>query len=115
MCAMNWSKSSLSITDINVGLLYIVSVASVAKRGLDIAGSTALLVVLAPVLLIVAALVKLTSSGPVFFRQTRVGEQAKPFTMLKFRTMRAGTDRDVDALRACLDASLDVLRHNDEI
>ena len=70
----------------------VVSVASVAKRGLDIAGSSALLVVLAPVLLAVAALVKLTSSGPVFFRQVRVGEHAKPFTMLKFRTMRVNAD-----------------------
>ncbi len=69
-----------------------VSMASMAKRGLDIAGSAALLVVLAPVLLIIAALVKLTSPGPVFFRQVRVGEGAKPFTMLKFRTMRVDAD-----------------------
>ena len=69
-----------------------VSVASMAKRALDIAGSAALLVVIAPVLLIIAALVKLTSPGPVFFRQIRVGEHAKPFTMLKFRTMRVDAD-----------------------
>ena len=63
-------------------------VRAVTKRGLDIIGSLALLVLLSPVFLIVAALVKLTSSGPVIFRQARVGESGRPFTMLKFRTMR---------------------------
>jgi exopolysaccharide biosynthesis polyprenyl glycosylphosphotransferase len=66
--------------------------AAAAKRVLDIAGSLALLIVLSPLLLIVAALVKLTSSGPVFFRQVRVGEGAKRFTMLKFRTMKVNAD-----------------------
>jgi hypothetical protein len=59
-----------------------------AKRTLDVAGSAALLAMCSPVFLIVAALVKATSKGPVFFRQERVGQQARPFTMLKFRTMR---------------------------
>ena len=69
-----------------------LSLAAIAKRALDIAGSAALLLVLAPVLAVIAAFVKLTSPGPVFFRQTRVGEHAKPFTMLKFRTMRVNAD-----------------------
>ena len=51
-----------------------------------------LLVLLFPVFLIVAALVKLTSSGPVISRQARVGPSARPFTMLKFRTMRTHAD-----------------------
>ena len=62
------------------------------KRTLDVAGSLALLAVLSPVFLIVAALIKLTSRGPVFFRQERIGESARPFTMLKFRTMRVDAD-----------------------
>jgi exopolysaccharide biosynthesis polyprenyl glycosylphosphotransferase len=66
--------------------------AAAAKRALDIAGSLALLIVLSPLLLIVAALVKLTSPGPVFFRQVRVGEGARRFTMLKFRTMHVNAD-----------------------
>ena len=62
------------------------------KRALDVAGSLALLLTLAPVLLVIAALVRLTSRGPVFFKQMRVGEGAKPFKMLKFRTMFTGVD-----------------------
>jgi lipopolysaccharide/colanic/teichoic acid biosynthesis glycosyltransferase len=46
----------------------------------------------APALLIVAAMVKLTSKGPVLFRQPRIGHREQPFTMLKFRTMRVGAD-----------------------
>src|SRR5688572_23287638 len=66
-----------------------------AKRALDIAGSAALLVVSSPLLLAVGALVKLTSAGPVLFRQERVGEYAKPFTMLKFRTMQVNAGHDI--------------------
>jgi lipopolysaccharide/colanic/teichoic acid biosynthesis glycosyltransferase len=61
---------------------------NVAKRALDIIGSLCLLTVLAPLFAAIAALIKLTSRGPVFFRQARIGENARPFTMLKFRSMR---------------------------
>lgn len=57
------------------------------KRVFDIVSSGVALWVLAPMLLVVAALVKLTSKGPVLFRQTRVGLHGRPFKMLKFRTM----------------------------
>jgi lipopolysaccharide/colanic/teichoic acid biosynthesis glycosyltransferase len=63
-------------------------VQDVLKRTLDIIGSVSLLTVLSPVLLAIAAAVKLTSRGPVLFRQERVGLGMKPFRMLKFRTMR---------------------------
>jgi lipopolysaccharide/colanic/teichoic acid biosynthesis glycosyltransferase len=62
-------------------------VQDVAKRLLDVAGSAALLALLAPLFLVVAALVKLTSSGPILYRQQRVGQMMKPFRILKFRTM----------------------------
>jgi lipopolysaccharide/colanic/teichoic acid biosynthesis glycosyltransferase len=65
------------------------------KRALDILGSASLLLVLAPLFLVIAALVKLTSSGPVFFRQVRVGAKAHPFTMLKFRSMRVNATATV--------------------
>jgi lipopolysaccharide/colanic/teichoic acid biosynthesis glycosyltransferase len=62
------------------------------KRGLDIVGSVALLLLLLPVYAVVGALVKLTSKGPVFFRQDRIGRMGRPFKMLKFRTMYLNSD-----------------------
>jgi len=67
-------------------------VQTASKRTLDVAGSAACLLAFGPVLLCVAAAVKLTSKGPVFFRQQRIGEAGQPFTMLKFRTMQANAD-----------------------
>ncbi len=68
------------------------AVAGAIKRGLDIAGSATLLVLLSPLFLLIALLVKLKSRGPVIYEQTRVGQNMKPFTMLKFRTMRLDAD-----------------------
>jgi lipopolysaccharide/colanic/teichoic acid biosynthesis glycosyltransferase len=66
-----------------------------AKRALDILGSLALLLVLSPIFLVIAALIKLKSPGPVFYRQTRIGRHAKPFTMFKFRTMFMNADHGI--------------------
>jgi exopolysaccharide biosynthesis polyprenyl glycosylphosphotransferase len=63
-----------------------------AKRGLDVVGSLALLALFSPVFAAVAAIVKLTSPGPVFYRQERVGQGGKPFRMLKFRSMYTDCD-----------------------
>jgi lipopolysaccharide/colanic/teichoic acid biosynthesis glycosyltransferase len=62
------------------------------KRGLDILGSLTLLVVLSPLFLLIAALVRLRSRGPVFFGQVRIGQMMKSFTMFKFRTMYLDAD-----------------------
>jgi lipopolysaccharide/colanic/teichoic acid biosynthesis glycosyltransferase len=62
------------------------------KRTLDIVGSLILLLLLSPVFLLLAALIKLRSPGPVFFRQVRIGQNARPFTMLKFRSMHVNAD-----------------------
>lgn len=59
----------------------------VAKRAFDLLASLALIVVLSPVLIAVALAVKLSSPGPVFFAQERVGIKGRPFKMLKFRSM----------------------------
>lgn len=57
------------------------------KRGFDVLASLAGLVLLSPVLAVVALAIKLTSPGPVFFRQERVGRGFRRFEILKFRTM----------------------------
>lgn len=65
------------------------------KRVLDIFLSGCALVVLSPLYLVLAALIKLDSPGPVLFKQKRVGLHKRHFSILKFRTMRIDTPRDV--------------------
>ncbi len=62
------------------------------KRTLDIVVSAFLLVFLGPLLLLLMVAVRLTSAGPAFFRQTRIGFAEQPFTIYKFRTMRVDGD-----------------------
>jgi lipopolysaccharide/colanic/teichoic acid biosynthesis glycosyltransferase len=62
------------------------------KRGLDIALSSVLLLVISPLLLLLWCLVRSTSAGPALFRQERVGRHMRPFVMLKMRTMYVDND-----------------------
>lgn len=73
---------------------------SALKRVFDIVVSSVLIALLSPVLVAVAAAVKLTSRGPVFFRQTRVGLHGRQFHMLKFRSMVEGAEK----MRAALES-----------
>ena len=65
------------------------------KRALDASVALMALLVAAPVLVLIAMLIRVTSAGPVFFRQTRIGAGGRTFVMLKFRTMK---DRCSDEL-----------------
>lgn len=65
------------------------------KRALDVVLSLLALIVLCPLFLLIAALIKWDSDGPVFFRQQRFGEQERLFWIYKFRTMRHDTPADV--------------------
>ncbi|HVP42855.1 MAG TPA: sugar transferase [Terriglobales bacterium] len=69
--------------------------AQVMKRALDIVGSATAILMLSPVFLVIAALIKLTSKGPVLFRQNRVGQYGAPFTFLKFRSMYLNSDSKI--------------------
>ena len=62
------------------------------KRCIDILGSLAALLFFAPVFAAISLAIKLSSKGPVFFKQERLGEYGKPFTVLKFRSMRTDCD-----------------------
>ncbi len=67
----------------------------VTKRMMDIVGSIIALIVCAPLFAVIAAAIKLTSKGPVFFRQSRVGQYGVPFVFLKFRSMHTNNDPSV--------------------
>ena len=69
------------------------------KRVIDIAGAGVMLIVLLPVFLVAALIVKLSSPGPILFVQQRAGLGGKPFRMFKFRTMRVGADAEKAQLR----------------
>lgn len=79
-----------------VGLIY-----PALKRALDLAIAVAMLILTAPLLLAIALLIAMDSSGPVVFRQTRLGLGGRPFGILKFRTMNVVEDgeRVVQAAR----------------
>jgi len=64
-----------------------------AKRALDLTAGAAALALLSPIMLLVALAIKLTSRGPVFYRQQRTGHNGRTFEMLKFRTMRVDAER----------------------
>ena len=60
----------------------------ILKRFMDFAGALFGIILISPILLIIAILVKCTSEGPVIFKQERIGRHNKPFQMYKFRSMR---------------------------
>lgn len=74
------------------------------RRALDVLGASVALLLSAPLFAAIAWLIRRDSRGPVFFRQTRLGQGMRPFTLLKFRTMSAGTP--ADAHRAYIAAEM---------
>jgi len=73
------------------------------KRAVDLMGSAIGLVVLSPLMVLVAALIKLESPGPVFYAQVRMGLDAKPFWVIKFRSMRADAEAETGPIWATAD------------
>ncbi|RQW77914.1 MAG: sugar transferase [Geobacter sp.] len=65
------------------------------KRAMDIFGSVLALLFLSPVFAAIAALIRLTSPGPILFKQERIGQFGKPFTFLKFRSMYTNNDDSI--------------------
>ncbi|WP_205304886.1 sugar transferase [Nocardioides sp. 616] len=76
------------------------------KTLFDRIGACLLIVVLGPLLIATALAVKLTSVGPVFYRQERVGQGGQAFGMMKFRSMRVGADAELESLLAAEGKSL---------
>src|SRR5262249_54120260 len=98
--------SGLTLTTTNLDGLPVIGLREsphfglniVVKRAMDIALSLIGLLLLSPVMLLIAVLVKLTSTGPVFFRQERCGLNGKSFQMLKFRSMRVDAEQQTGAV-----------------
>ena len=67
----------------------------VVKRVFDVLAVTFVLALLSPILLVVAILIKLDSTGPVFYKGKRIGEGGQPFTMYKFRSMALDADSNI--------------------
>ncbi|MEI4270769.1 sugar transferase [Klenkia sp. LSe6-5] len=70
----------------------------VVKSAVDRLGAGLLLLALLPLILLISLLVKVTSSGPVFYRHRRIGKRGREFDLLKFRSMVVGADRHLDNL-----------------
>jgi lipopolysaccharide/colanic/teichoic acid biosynthesis glycosyltransferase len=69
-----------------------------SKRAFDLVGAAFLIIILAPLWIAIALLIKVDSPGPILFRQRRVGRDGRPFSMFKFRTMVDGADAQKPAL-----------------
>jgi lipopolysaccharide/colanic/teichoic acid biosynthesis glycosyltransferase len=79
--------------------LFIVPIPRI-KRAFDIIGSSALLLLAAPIMLVTAIAIRLESKGPVLFKQQRLGQGGKPFTFFKFRSMRVDAEAQLALLAA---------------
>lgn len=81
--------------------------ARAVKRGIDVVGSALALVATAPLAAYIALRIRLDSSGPILFRQTRLGMDMREFTLLKFRTMKVETDQSLhrEYIKATMSAS----------
>ena len=102
MVSLKWtnlpvSDGTLAITmPCSLSLLNFNNISyNIIKRIIDIVGAITGLIFSVPVMLIVAALIKMTSKGPVLFKQTRIGYWGKTFTFMKFRTMKVDCDDSI--------------------
>src|SRR5580765_2752899 len=103
--ARAWSVRARRDGSLRVPVAVVVPISSsrgarVLKGALDRCTATLALVLLAPLFLAVAGLVRITSRGPAFYRQTRVGKDGKSFRMVKFRSMYVGAEDLVADLAA---------------
>jgi lipopolysaccharide/colanic/teichoic acid biosynthesis glycosyltransferase len=97
--SQNRAKQPVEIPEVTLESLF-AQPTPFLKRGVDIVAATFGLVVMAPLLMLLAGLIKVSSPGPVLYSQLREGHGGRRFRMFKFRTMRVDADREQSALRA---------------
>jgi putative colanic acid biosynthesis UDP-glucose lipid carrier transferase len=103
----SWAKSSMQFEVDQLGDAFTINlwgqegsfIDHRIKRLLDLVGASLAVLLLSPLLLVIALLVATTSSGPVFFAQTRYGLDGRPFNMLKFRSMTVTEDGSTPGLQ----------------
>jgi exopolysaccharide biosynthesis polyprenyl glycosylphosphotransferase len=106
------SSSRLTLHDVSgMPLLHLsepqyAGASRLGKTLFDSVGAAVLIVAFSPFLIATALAVKLSSRGPVFYRQERVGKGGRAFGMIKFRSMRVGADAELEALLAAEGKSL---------
>ncbi len=88
------------VTALSLRPVRLTGTQALVKRVFDVLVAGAVVLVLSPVLALIALLVRATTPGPALYRQRRIGQRGRPFTMLKFRTMAVGSDTLVENLRA---------------
>ena len=88
--------------------------ALLVRRGVDVVGAVAMLVLGAPILGLVALAIRLDSPGPIVFRQTRVGVGGKRFEIYKFRSMREGSEAELEQLRELNEADGPLFKIHDD-
>src|SRR5262249_53743408 len=103
--AILWPSSSPRRAD----RLVAAGLGSLVERGIVLVGALTGLLVLWPVMLALALLIRLDSPGPVLFRQVRRGHRGRPFRMLKFRTMVADAEARLGELESCNESAGGVL------
>ena len=84
------------------------------KRGFDIFNALLALILLSPLLIIVAIIIKCYDRGPVFFKQERMGKDGKKFKMIKFRSMRVGAEGELHGLMDRNEASGPLFKIKDD-
>ena len=80
----------LNLEDLNVPNSY-----QLIKRLLDVLIALGLILLFGPLMLVIAVGIRISSPGPIFYRQTRIGKNGKPFSMLKFRSMQVMNNPDL--------------------
>jgi lipopolysaccharide/colanic/teichoic acid biosynthesis glycosyltransferase len=88
--------------------------ARIVKRSMDIAGSLSALILVSPLLIVIALIIKLTSKGPVFFQQERVGQHGRKFTFLKLRSMYFTNDHTIhkEYVKRLIEGAIDNTEQN---
>jgi exopolysaccharide biosynthesis polyprenyl glycosylphosphotransferase len=84
------------------------------KRAVDVIFSLSVLILTAPLMALIALVVKMDSPGPVLFRQNRVGQGGRPFTLYKFRSMTIGAEDQKDLLRDLNEADGPIFKMKDD-